>query len=485
MVTSRALALLGAAAILGLLLYTIASFRTMGTLRSSSYAVAHLTPPPLLESSPPPPPSPSASSAFIDPTVETRSAQSFSPPPPRPRSSGAGHISTPARKPQLSAGGGVPQGRGVPRASPPPTAGTVNAATAAAPFAVQRRSPPISNVDTAASASSGSATAATGSVTAAATSAATANAAAVNAAAVATVDAAPGASAETTGLALHKSAKRWLDGCANSSAALLDSRLPSSEYWRERRAYRIYKHQYCLLLRYAPRASSVLDVGSALPPFVNALHWIKRRTILGPRFAGNVAKGGADLFSVERIQEKCAPTPQWCLGTAARLRVLAPLPTCTAARHRAPHRAPHCAPHRARLGPCLSPLCRYHVSAVPADFLEWTPPGWAASQVAEARAAPPPLYDLVLCSEVVEHVATPREFVRKLLAVGEVVVLSVPYRWAPCGGDCHHKQNMITRDKIATWAGRQPLAYDIVEEASGEKRIICVYRRAASGDAPT
>jgi len=325
----------------------------------------------------------------------------------------------------------VPQGRGVPRASPPPTAGTVNAATAAAPFAVQRRSPPISNVDTAASASSGSATAATGSVTAAATSAATANAAAVNAAAVATVDAAPGASAETTGLALHKSAKRWLDGCANSSAALLDSRLPSSEYWRERRAYRIYKHQYCLLLRYAPRASSVLDVGSALPPFVNALHWIKRRTILGPRFAGNVAKGGADLFSVERIQEK------------------------------------------------------YHVSAVPADFLEWTPPGWAASQVAEARAAPPPLYDLVLCSEVVEHVATPREFVRKLLAVGEVVVLSVPYRWAPCGGDCHHKQNMITRDKIATWAGRQPLAYDIVEEASGEKRIICVYRRAASGDAPT
>ena len=44
-----------------------------------------------------------------------------------------------------------------------------------------------------------------------------------------------------------------------------------------------------------------------------------------------------------------------------------------------------------------------------------------------------------------------------------------------CDDDCHHVSNKITRDKIASWAGRQPHAYDIVEEESGEQRIICVY----------
>ena len=242
-------------------------------------------------------------------------------------------------------------------------------------------------------------------------------------------------SVEASGLALHRSARRWLDGCINRSAALLDSKLPSSEYWRERRHFRLYQHQLCILSRYAPHAASVLDVGSALPPFVNALGWIARRTILGPRFAGNVAKGGEALFSLERIESK------------------------------------------------------YNVTAVEADFLEWRPPGWptqatAQQQLADDATPPPPLFDLVLCSEVVEHIATPREFVRKLLAVGAVVVLSVPYRWARCDNTrCHHKQNQITRDKIAVWAGRQPLAYDIVEEASGERRIICVYRRKAPSSA--
>ena len=38
----------------------------------------------------------------------------------------------------------------------------------------------------------------------------------------------------------------------------------------------------------------------------------------------------------------------------------------------------------------------------------------------------------MLCTEVVEHIAKPREFMRKLLAIGHTVVLSVPYRWASC-----------------------------------------------------
>ena len=239
----------------------------------------------------------------------------------------------------------------------------------------------------------------------------------------------------TAAVALHRSGKKWLDKCVNVSGAKLDAALPSSEYWRERRGYLFYKHLFCILHRFAPAARSVIDVGSALPPYVNALHWIKARCILGPRFAGNVAKNGGEIFNLTRIE------------------------------------------------------ARFNVSVIQSDFLKWRPRGWLSPSVPEggpealiaaaAGTTPSPLYDLVLCTEVVEHIAQPREFLRKLLAIGGLVVLSVPYRWESCENtDCHHKQNRITRDKIAAWAGRQPLAYDIVEEAGGEQRIICIYKQA-------
>ena len=214
----------------------------------------------------------------------------------------------------------------------------------------------------------------------------------------------------TASVALHKSAKQWLDRCVNASS--IGTALPSSEYWRTRRHYALYKHLHCVLQRYADFARSALDVGSSIPPYLNALPWLTSRTILGPRFAGNVGKGGGELFSLKRIREK------------------------------------------------------YNVSAIEADFLEWQPSTDSAS-----------FFDLVLCSEVVEHVPKPREFVRKLLTFGRVVVLAVPYKWDPCDDTkCHHVNNRITRDMIASWAGRQPNAFDIVEEESGEERIICVFR---------
>lgn len=198
-----------------------------------------------------------------------------------------------------------------------------------------------------------------------------------------------------------------LDACVNASS--IASALPSSEYWRERRHYAFYKHLKCVLERYAGSARTALDVGSSVPPYLNALPWIKSRSILGPRFAGNVKSGGGEMHTTQRIAEK------------------------------------------------------YGVSAIQADFLEWE--------------APPTPFDLVLCSEVVEHVPKPRDFVRKLLRTGKVVVLAVPYKWDPCdsASKCHHLNNKISRDKIASWAGRQPHAYDIVDESSGEQRIICVY----------
>lgn len=41
------------------------------------------------------------------------------------------------------------------------------------------------------------------------------------------------------------------------------------------------------------------------------------------------------------------------------------------------------------------------------------------------------------------------------------------------------KVNSITREMISGWARRQPDAYDLVKEAGGEERIVCVFRSPA------
>ena len=67
---------------------------------------------------------------------------------------------------------------------------------------------------------------------------------------------------------------------------------------------------------------------------------------------------------------------------------------------------------------------------------------------------------------------------QKLLSLGAVVVLSVPYRWDKCDG-CHHAHNDISLAQITTWARRKPFAYDVVKESDGDERIIAVFRSAA------
>lgn len=226
----------------------------------------------------------------------------------------------------------------------------------------------------------------------------------------------------------HPHHHRWLESCINRTDPLAS--LGSSEYWRARRSYLFYRHLYCVTRRYGASAASALDVGSALPPFLSTLGWLRERTIVGPRFAGNVAKGGGDLYSLPRIQTK------------------------------------------------------YNVTAVSADFLAWKPPGARVDRAGQWHGLP--RFDLVLCSEVVEHIADPPRFVGKLLQMGARVVLAVPYKWKPCK-ECHHVQNEITRERIAEWAGRQPDAYDLVREPDqpgkpGRERIICVF--LAEGGAP-
>lgn len=215
-------------------------------------------------------------------------------------------------------------------------------------------------------------------------------------------------------VALHKQSGGWLSRCTRSFK--VGPELGKSEYWRERRHFFYYKHLYCVVARYADVATTALDVGSALPPFINMFDWITNRTILGPYFAGNVAKDGGGIHGERAL-----------------------------ALHRIER--------------------KYGVRAIEADFALWAPPSDLA------------LFDVVICSEVVEHIRDAAPFVQKLLTLGLVVVLSVPYRWDACDG-CHHEHDDISLAQVSRWAGRRPFAYDIVRENNEDERLICIFRSA-------
>jgi hypothetical protein len=100
------------------------------------------------------------------------------------------------------------------------------------------------------------------------------------------------------------------------------------------------------------------------------------------------------------------------------------------------------------------------VQAVTADFLTWQP---------DRR------YDLALCLQVLEHVADARGFAQKLLAVADIVLISVPYRW-PETKNPRHVHDPVTMDKIVSWFGR-PAGYTVLvpEPLSGVERLVCVF----------
>ena len=107
---------------------------------------------------------------------------------------------------------------------------------------------------------------------------------------------------------LHKqAASGWLPRCTRTYK--VPATLGKSEYWRSRSNFSYYKHLYCVVARYAAGANTAIDVGSALPPFINTFGWLGHRTILGPYFAGNVAKDGGGIhgersLTLDRIEAK-------------------------------------------------------------------------------------------------------------------------------------------------------------------------------------
>jgi Methyltransferase domain len=128
-----------------------------------------------------------------------------------------------------------------------------------------------------------------------------------------------------------------------------------------------------------------------------------------------------------------------------------------------------------------------------ADFLTWTPPpppavsSSSSSSSSTITTATPnnnqtnttTLYDLVLCSQVVEHVEDPRAFVQKLLqmtnpASGGIAIISVPYLWGPIGV---HLTHYISEKTLLEWSHPYlPIETRIVKEPNLIARLVAVYR---------
>jgi hypothetical protein len=82
-------------------------------------------------------------------------------------------------------------------------------------------------------------------------------------------------------------------------------------------------------------------------------------------------------------------------------------------------------------------------------------------------------FDVVLCLQVLEHIADPAPFARKLLATGRTVIVSVPYVW-PAGVVANHLHDPIDEQTLRAWTGREPDETSVVVD-NGKERLLAVY----------
>jgi hypothetical protein len=90
-------------------------------------------------------------------------------------------------------------------------------------------------------------------------------------------------------------------------------------------------------------------------------------------------------------------------------------------------------------------------------------------------------FDLVTCFQVLEHVPEPKAFARKLLDLGKVVVVSVPYKWRK-GKVRFHPNDPVDEAKLTKWFGRTPVYSHLSEEIELDRaqRLIQVYAKDSS-----
>jgi hypothetical protein len=72
-------------------------------------------------------------------------------------------------------------------------------------------------------------------------------------------------------------------------------------------------------------------------------------------------------------------------------------------------------------------------------------------------------FDLCTCLQVLEHIPDPPPFARRLLELGQVLLVSVPYMW-PKGANKWHHQDPVDLKKLSGWFGRPPNYHLVVQE---------------------
>lgn len=92
-------------------------------------------------------------------------------------------------------------------------------------------------------------------------------------------------------------------------------------------------------------------------------------------------------------------------------------------------------------------------------------------------------FDVALCLQVLEHLADPAVFFKKIMDLCDIAIVSVPYQW-PAGMCKWHLQDPVDEKKLKVWTGREPLETRIVQDRKN-RRLIAVYGGSAKAQAKT
>ena len=75
----------------------------------------------------------------------------------------------------------------------------------------------------------------------------------------------------------------------------------------------------------------------------------------------------------------------------------------------------------------------------------------------------PERFDICTCMQVLEHIRQPEPFARRLLELGRLLVVSVPFKW-PAGTVKGHVNDPVDLDLLSAWFGRRPNYHQVVRE---------------------
>lgn len=71
-------------------------------------------------------------------------------------------------------------------------------------------------------------------------------------------------------------------------------------------------------------------------------------------------------------------------------------------------------------------------------------------------------FDICTCLQTLEHVQEVDAFASRLLELGKLILISVPYQWPP--GSKGHVQDPVDLDKVVKWFRREPNWHHVVQE---------------------